>query len=102
MTRRVVLVLEAQAELEAATVWYFERNAKIADDFQAEIVRLSGQAAAMPLAFARTAESGVVRRAVAKRFPYSVFFTETATGILVLAVAHAKRRPGYWLGRLPA
>jgi hypothetical protein len=42
-----------------------------------------------------------VRRAlVGPRFPYSVVYLEDEDEIWVLAVAHAKRRPGYWRGRL--
>ena len=40
------------------------------------------------------------RRAAARRFPYSIAFMELATVVRILAVAHEKRRPGYWVGRL--
>jgi hypothetical protein len=46
-----------------------------------------------------------VHRAVVPRFPYVVAFEVHPEVILVLAVAHAKRRPLYWLtraGRGPA
>jgi len=33
-------------------------------------------------------------------FPYSVIFQDKDDNILVVAVAHAKRRPGYWLKRI--
>lgn len=36
------------------------------------------------------------------RFPYLVVYLElTPDRVLVVAVAHAKRRPGYWRRRLP-
>jgi plasmid stabilization system protein ParE len=38
-------------------------------------------------------------RVLAKRYPYTVFYRPTATGILVLAVAHQKREPLYWTYR---
>ena len=34
-----------------------------------------------------------------RRFPYIVYFVETADWIWIPAVAHAKRRPGYWRRR---
>jgi toxin ParE1/3/4 len=34
------------------------------------------------------------------RFPYLVIFLELADKILIVAVAHGKRRPGYWHGRI--
>jgi hypothetical protein len=36
-----------------------------------------------------------------KRFPYDVVFVAGAHEIIVVAVAHHRRRPGYWHGRLP-
>jgi plasmid stabilization system protein ParE len=40
-----------------------------------------------------------VRRVILVKFPYSVFFYVRQGTAIVLAVAHAKRRPGYWTGR---
>jgi toxin ParE1/3/4 len=42
-----------------------------------------------------------VRRSRLERFPYALVFTELANEFLVLAFAHAKRRPYYWRARLP-
>lgn len=41
-----------------------------------------------------------VRRVSFKRFPYSLFFIELSTRYRVLAVAHSRRRPFYWRGRI--
>ena len=41
-----------------------------------------------------------VRRAPVSRFPYHVVYLETPTTIRVLAIAHDRRRPGYWTSRL--
>jgi hypothetical protein len=35
------------------------------------------------------------------RFPYRVVSLETGSDVLVVAVAHDRRRPGYWTRRLP-
>ena len=35
------------------------------------------------------------------QFPYSVIYVETATAVVLLAVAHHSRRPGYWRRRRP-
>jgi len=40
------------------------------------------------------------RRVVLSRFPYIVVFRETVTEIEIVAVAHGRRRPGYWRERL--
>jgi plasmid stabilization system protein ParE len=41
-----------------------------------------------------------MRRMVLQRFPYLVVFRETSAGIEIIAVAHGRRRPGYWRDRV--
>lgn len=43
-----------------------------------------------------------VRRCLAHVFPYGVLYTTERDFILIIAVAHASRRPGYWQSRLVA
>ena len=40
------------------------------------------------------------RRMILRRFPYLLVFRETAAGIEIIAVAHGRRRPGYWRDRI--
>jgi len=40
-----------------------------------------------------------IRRKRLQRFPYTVLYRETANTVELLAVAHHRRRPHYWLGR---
>ena len=43
---------------------------------------------------------GPIRRFVLPRFPYSLLYRPLETGLLrILAVAHHKRKPEYWVGR---
>jgi hypothetical protein len=41
-----------------------------------------------------------VRRIRMKRFPFAVLFRESSGSVQVPAVAHGRRCPQYWLGRL--
>jgi hypothetical protein len=41
-----------------------------------------------------------VRKYVLQRFPFAVAYLVLDDTLVVLAVAHGKRRPGYWLARL--
>jgi toxin ParE1/3/4 len=41
-----------------------------------------------------------IRRFGLKEFPYTLIFRESSGVVQVLAVAHHRRRPGYWLARL--
>jgi hypothetical protein len=40
-----------------------------------------------------------IRRALVERFPYAIAFEAHPDAVFILAVAHAKRRPLYWLHR---
>jgi hypothetical protein len=39
------------------------------------------------------------RRYLLRRFAFFVVFREAGDGVQIVAVAHARRRPGYWVGR---
>lgn len=41
-----------------------------------------------------------IRRRAVRRFPYHVVYLELRDRLQVLAVAHDRRRPGYWAGRI--
>jgi plasmid stabilization system protein ParE len=43
---------------------------------------------------------GRIRRKVLIKFPYALIYSLRATEIRILAIAHQKRRPIYWRGRL--
>ena len=42
---------------------------------------------------------GSIRRRLLHRFPYGILYSQTSTGIRVLAIMNLKRRPNYWVGR---
>jgi plasmid stabilization system protein ParE len=41
-----------------------------------------------------------IRRPGLRRFPYNLVYEVRASDIYILAVAHQRRDPGYWRGRL--
>ena len=41
-----------------------------------------------------------LRRALLRRFPLSLIYSEQPDAVLVVPVAHQKRRPGYWRERM--
>ncbi len=43
-----------------------------------------------------------VRRCLTHTFPCGILYTIEAESILILAVMHLRRRPGYWRSRLSA
>jgi len=46
-------------------------------------------------------EGVVIRRALLARFPHAILYVEMPAEIRVVAFAHLRPRPGYWLHRVP-
>jgi toxin ParE1/3/4 len=62
-----------------------------------EAVRLITQ---NPGAWQASEHAPDVRRFVMERFPFTIIYTEFAEEIVIIAVAHTSRKPGYWRRRL--
>jgi plasmid stabilization system protein ParE len=88
---------EAIEEARAAREWYSARNPDAGDAFMAELDTAIARIEQPPNQWAPYL--GGTRRYLFHRFPFFVVFCETATRIEIVALAHARRRPGYWLGR---
>ena len=103
MTRRIVVEPDAERELVAARDWYSERRAGLGQAFIEAVNEAMKRIATIPEA--STPVPGVApelgaRRVFVKRFPYSVVFIEVGELLSVVAFAHQRRRPGYWMARL--
>jgi plasmid stabilization system protein ParE len=88
---------EAQREIEEAYDHYRTENPAAAIDFLTEVANAFGRITARPGLYPACAKDS--RRCNLHRFAYFVVYREKQDSILILAVAHAKRRPGYWRGR---
>lgn len=94
---------EAIDELVEAAAWYRARRPGLESEFLAEVDRVLPLIGGSPAAFPRlldVPDDLVIRRALLPRFPYALIFMDLVEHVRVLAVAHAKRRPGYWLDRV--
>jgi hypothetical protein len=92
----------ARAEAEAAARWYDEREPGLGGDFVTEVERVVDEIVRSPETWPRCPEDPRARRLVLSRFPFSVVYVITPQhDVVIAAVAHTKRRPGYWTERLP-
>ena len=87
----------ASAEFIEASARYEGKRLGLGFEFIAEIDRCVSQASKKPLQFAVVSVD--IRRVVANRFPYSVYFRAEKHRIVVLAVFHGSRNPAIWLAR---
>ena len=96
MTRRVVFRPEAVAEALDTRDWYESRQRGLGAAFRKCLDDAIEQLAKEPSRFRRV--RGETRRALLDRFPYAVYFRETADGVVVLAV-HGRQHPRNWQRR---
>lgn len=89
---------DARAEFDQAFNWYAERSVGAAIGFATEIDVAIESIAADPNRFVRTHAGCQLCRL--KRYPYCVVYYRAGDTVRVVAIAHVKRRPGYWRNRL--
>lgn len=97
MTLTVFHHRAALEEFSAAAAYYEAQRANLGVEFFEEIERCIGMAANQPSLFPIIYKD--IRRANARRFPYSVYFRAESTRIVVLSVFHGRRNPRIWQGR---
>lgn len=89
---------EAEAEYSEALAWYQARSARAANGFESAFADALERIGQSPEQFPACDEEGY-RFAMLNRYPYSLIYRSVGVVVQVVAVAHARRRPGYWLGR---
>jgi plasmid stabilization system protein ParE len=96
--RQVDVHPEAVAEARVAAQWYRERSALAAnaflDELNGAVERIAGNPEMYPSYVQGT------RRYLLQRFPFYLVYREVAGKLEVVAIAHGKRRPGYWKKRI--
>ena len=97
--KRIELTRGARLEIRASAHWYSERAGN-GEEFLAEVDRVFAKIADRPLRYPLWRADRPYRKARVRRFPYAIFFVADEESIRVMAVAHQKRRPGYWLRRI--
>lgn len=88
---------EAIAEAQAAYRWYRNRNETAAEAFLAELDRAVEFISEGPMRWPVHIHG--TRRFLLRRFPFGVVYRQVGEAVQVVAVAHARRKPGYWKDR---
>ena len=97
------LLDEAKSELRKSALWYEEKRDGLGEDFISVVECALEIIEERPRQFTQLnvgSEDREVRRCVLKRFPYLIIFEICADEVLVIAIAHSKRKPKYWKDRL--
>ncbi len=89
---------EAEAELLEAARYYEDRVQGLGQALIEDVEQATAELFENPLSCPTVGAE--LRRRIIRRFPYSLLYVAETERIVVVAVAHQKRRPGYWKYRL--
>ena len=97
MTSIVFLTPAEEEMLEASQ--YYERQAHgLGHDFLAEVQRVVHSVVEDP--HVGTIVRQPIRRRLIRGFPFGILYRVDAHEIVIIAVMHLSRRPGYWADRV--
>ena len=97
-SRQIDVHPEAVAEARAAAQWYGERSALAADAFLAGLDRAIERIAENPEMYPHFVRG--TRRYLLQRFPFYLVYREVVGKLEIVAIAHGRRKPGYWKKRI--
>ncbi|MEO5859519.1 MAG: type II toxin-antitoxin system RelE/ParE family toxin [Pyrinomonadaceae bacterium] len=93
----VRLISVAEEEFSKSAEYYENQREGLGEEFVAEVLRAAGILQDFPRI---GTPIGTTFRAFAiRRFPYSLVYRIGADELIVVAVTHQSREPGYWKNR---
>jgi plasmid stabilization system protein ParE len=95
--KRVRFHPEAEQEFLTSLGWYRERSLTAAVDFERAVTNALQAISSAPQRWPSYFEQ--FRKYTLRQFPFGIVYEELLSEIIVFAVAHARRRPGYWKNR---
>jgi plasmid stabilization system protein ParE len=84
----------AAAEIETAYRWYEKEREGLGSEFLEAVEKMVKSIAENPERFPAIRKD--IRRAVLRRFPYSIFYRIVSGHVVVIACFHGKRNPRVW------
>ncbi len=95
--RNFRILSEASEELDASIHRYESQQPGLGSAFLSEFRQTRERIGELPKV-GRIVRADIRRRQI-YRFPYAVLYRATDKEIVIVAIAHRRRRPGFWHGR---
>ena len=89
---------EADEEMNGQARFYEGRSEGLGLDFLDEVEHTVESILAFPNGSRGVSKN--LRRRIMRRFPFGLLYAIEAEQIVIVAVVHLKRRPGYWKDRI--
>ena len=88
----------AEAELLEGISYYAAIQSELGSRFEQAVAEAVRSLVANPERGAPRSKS--TRRWLVKSFPFGIIYRVSASEVLIVAVAHQRKMPGYWAGRI--
>lgn len=95
---RARFVAEARREFIAEVTYFEHQQPGLGSHFSASVENAIARALAFPDAGIPATRN--TRRVFLKDFPFAIVYRPDSEGIIIFALAHHSRRPGYWQSRV--
>jgi len=96
--RKIGFLPDAEKEMFDAIVYYDNEAEGLGDEFFNDIQSAVQKIQRNPESWA-VIEDGI-RKFLIVKFPYKILYMIDPDTIVIIAVAHHKRKPGYWRSRI--
>jgi toxin ParE1/3/4 len=93
----LILRKEAEQDIKAAYEWYEEQRSDLGKEFIDEVESQLEKLVEHPDMYSTVYKD--IRRALCKRFPYSVYFLKSENDVVIIGVLHQRRNPAVWQTR---
>lgn len=95
---KVIFIDEASDELHGAVKYYNKERPGLGFEFANEVKVALSRIRYYPEIWIEI-DPGI-RKCIIKRFPYALLYIMDNSQIVIIAVMHMKRKPGYWKTRI--
>ena len=96
MTPPIRIHAQASVELTEAIRWYESKRPDLGAELLDEVTSAIDQLSLRPESGNPLSVDQKTRRLLISRFPYQLVYRIRPAEIVVVAIAHVKRRPEYW------
>lgn len=95
--KSLIFLPEAKEEMNQAARYYEAQASGLGVDYLLEVERAVASISEAPELWPKL--EGELRRRLVRRFPFGILYY-IESEIVIVAVAHLRRRPGYWKNRI--
>lgn len=89
---------EVNEDIDRAYQWYEQQKSSLGEEMVAKVDQLFYAIEETPQLYAPVYKSA--RRALCHRFPYSIYYLEHKSDVIILAVLHQRQSPELWQSRI--